>query len=87
MTQISTPSGDIHPRNPWIAALLSFALPGLGQLYNGELNKALWLFLAFLLIGIPGVTYCRPLRAFYPDAATVADECRVDTRRLGRCDR
>jgi signal peptidase I len=56
MTQISTPSGDIHPRNPWIAALLSFALPGLGQLYNGELNKALWLFLAFLLIGIPGVT-------------------------------
>ena len=55
--QISTPSGDIHPRNPWIAALLSLALPGLGQLYNGDLNKALWLFLGFVLIGcFPGVT-------------------------------
>ena len=57
MTQTSTPSGDIHPRNPWIAALLSLALPGLGQLYNGDLNKALWLFLGFVLIGcFPGVT-------------------------------
>jgi len=57
MTQISTPSGDIHPRNPWIAALLSLALPGLGQLYNGDLNKGLWLFLTFVLIGcFPGAT-------------------------------
>jgi signal peptidase I len=57
MTQISTASGDIHPRNRWIAALLSLALPGLGQLYNGELNKALWLFLGYVLIGcFPGVT-------------------------------
>jgi|SRR5665213_2299270 len=55
MTQIST--GNIHPRNPWIAALLSLALPGLGQFYNGELNKALWLFLGFVLVGcFPGVT-------------------------------
>jgi signal peptidase I len=57
MAQISIPSGDIHPRNPWIAALLSLALPGLGQLYNGALNKGLWLFLGFVLIGcFPGVT-------------------------------
>ena len=57
MTQTSTASGDMHPRNRWIAALLSLALPGLGQLYNGELNKALWLFLGFVLIGcFPGVT-------------------------------
>src|ERR1700712_1500311 len=57
MTQISTASGDIHPRNRWIAALLSLGLPGLGQLYNGDLNKALWLFLGFVLIGcFPGVT-------------------------------
>jgi signal peptidase I len=57
MTQILKPSADIHPRNPWIAALLSFALPGLGQLYDGELNKGLWLFLGFVLIGcFPGVT-------------------------------
>src|ERR1051325_5938315 len=57
MTSISTASGDIHPRNPWIAALLALALPGLGQLYNGDLNRALWLFLGFVLIGcFPGVT-------------------------------
>src|SRR3954471_24958907 len=57
MTQISTASGDIHPRNRWIAALLSLALPGLGQLYNGSLNKAFWLFLGYVLIGcLPGVT-------------------------------
>ena len=56
MTQISTASGDIHPRHPWVAALFSFALPGLGQFYNGDLNKAFWLFLAFVLIGcFPGV--------------------------------
>ena len=36
--------------------MFSFALPGLGQFYNGELNKALWVFLGFLLIGVPGVT-------------------------------
>jgi signal peptidase I len=66
MTQISTPSGDIHPRNPWIAALLSLALPGLGQFYNGDLNKAFWLFLGFLLIGcFPGVT----IAALYVPAA------------------
>src|SRR6266567_275132 len=57
MTTIVTASGDIHPRNPWIAALLSLALPGLGQFYNGDLNRALWLFLGFVLIGcFPGVT-------------------------------
>ena len=57
MTQISIASGDIHPRNRWIAALLSLALPGLGQFYNGDLNKAFWLFLGYVLIGcFPGVT-------------------------------
>ena len=57
MTPMSTPSADIHPRNPWIAALLSVALPGLGQFYNGDLNKAFWLFLGFALAGcFPGVT-------------------------------
>ena len=66
MTQMSTASGDIHPRNPWIAALLSLALPGLGQIYNGDLNKALWLFLGFVLLGcFPGVT----IAALYVPAA------------------
>ena len=85
MTQISTPSGDIHPRNPWIAALLSLALPGLGQFYNGDLNKALWLFLGFVLIGcFPGVT----IAALYVPAVLMLPllliERRADVRPLGR---
>jgi len=42
---------------PVAAALLSAALPGLGQLYNGELNRGLWFFLGFALVGIPGVVF------------------------------
>ncbi len=47
---------DIQPRRPLIAALLSLSLPGLGQLYNGEINRGLWLFLAFVLTGSPAAT-------------------------------
>ena len=56
MTQTETSLYDIHPRQPLVAALLSLSLPGLGQLYNGDINKALWLFLAYVLICVPGVT-------------------------------
>ncbi len=54
MTQTAPALDDIHPRRPLVAALLSLALPGLGQLYNGDINKALWLFLAYVLVGVPG---------------------------------
>jgi signal peptidase I len=43
------------PRKPAFALVMSLVLPGYGQLYNGELNKAIWLFLAFALLSIPGV--------------------------------
>lgn len=43
------------PRRPLYAVLMSLILPGFGQLYNGEVNKAIWLFLAFSLLSIPGV--------------------------------
>jgi signal peptidase I len=56
MTQIAPALDDIHPRRPLVAALLSLSLPGLGQLYNGDINKALWLFLAYVLVTVPGVT-------------------------------
>jgi len=56
MTNSAASLDDNHPRRPLVAALLSLALPGLGQLYNGELNKGLWLFLANVLIFVPGVT-------------------------------
>ncbi len=41
------------PRKPLFAALMSTALPGLGQLYNGEFNKAIWLFLLFAIVSVP----------------------------------
>ncbi len=43
------------PRRPWLAALLSLVLPGFGQLYVGDANRALGIFLAFALLGIPVV--------------------------------
>ncbi|MBK7053085.1 MAG: signal peptidase I [Rhodoferax sp.] len=43
------------PRKPWFAMLASLVLPGLGQFYNGELNRAIWLFLTFALLSVPGL--------------------------------
>lgn len=42
------------PRKPWVAALMSLALPGWGQLYNGQADRAIWWFLAFALLLLPG---------------------------------
>ena len=41
------------PRNPLMAALMSLTLPGFGQLYNGEVNRGLLLFVGFTLCSIP----------------------------------
>lgn len=46
----------IAPRKPVLAALASLVLPGFGQFYNGDLNRAIWLFLVFALLCIPGVS-------------------------------
>ncbi|MEQ1619762.1 MAG: signal peptidase I [Methylococcales bacterium] len=46
-----------HPRKPWLALAMSFVLPGFGQLYNGEANKAIWLFIAFAVLSIPGLVF------------------------------
>jgi len=43
------------PRKPVFALVMSLVLPGFGQFYNGEANKAIWLFLAFALLSIPGI--------------------------------
>ena len=45
---------DPQARKPWVAALMSLALPGWGQLYNGQANRAIWFFLAFALLLLPG---------------------------------
>lgn len=57
------------PRRPLLAALFSLVLPGFGQFYNGEVNKAIWLFLGFALLLIPGtalVALYLPARAMMP---------------------
>src|SRR5262249_34867148 len=44
---VEQPAGQ---RSPAAAALLSLVLPGLGQLYNGEVMKALVFFLGWIFV-------------------------------------
>ena len=44
-----------RPRRRGIAALMSLMLPGFGQLYNGQINRAIWVFLLFCLLSVPVV--------------------------------
>ncbi len=43
-----------HPRRALFAALMSSVLPGFGQLYNGQVNRAIWFYLAICLLVVPG---------------------------------
>lgn len=61
-------SSYIKPRNPVFASLMSAVLPGFGQLYNGELNKAAWLFLSFTFFTIPAVAL---LVMYLPSTSTM----------------
>ncbi len=36
------------PKNPWVALVLSFLFPGIGQIYNGQAAKAVFFFGAFV---------------------------------------
>lgn len=47
----------MSPRRPWVAALMSLVLPGFGQLYNGQPNKAIWMFFLFGIIAVPVTTF------------------------------
>ncbi|MFK7964640.1 MAG: signal peptidase I [Burkholderiaceae bacterium] len=40
-------------RRPVLAAVMSACLPGMGQLYNGQANRAIWLLVGFCLIATP----------------------------------
>jgi hypothetical protein len=44
----ASPYAPRLPKNPWLAVLFSFLFPGLGQVYNGEIAKALVFFAAFV---------------------------------------
>jgi len=45
-----TAKADAPKRNPGYAALLSFVIPGLGQVYNGEIVKGLVLLVAYVAL-------------------------------------
>ena len=49
-------------KKPWLAILLSFLLPGLGQLYNGQFKKALSIFALIIFINVLSQ---KPIQAFY----------------------
>ena len=57
------PAGQVAPKNPALALLASFFLPGLGSMLNGEGGKGAGILigylvcipLSFVLIGIPGM--------------------------------
>lgn len=38
-------------KNPWLAAVLSLLIAGLGQIYNGEVGKGIAFFIVAILIG------------------------------------
>src|SRR5689334_17056272 len=44
-----------HPRKPHHALLMSLVLPGFGQLYNGCINRGIFLFLGFVILCMPGL--------------------------------
>ena len=68
LSSAATSDPKPSPRRPWLAALMSLMLPGFGQLYNGDVHRAIWLFLVLALLCIPGVA----LAALYlPDVLTV----------------
>ncbi len=48
---------DVRPRRPLLALLLSLVLPGFGQLYNGQVNRGIWLFLAYGVLVLPGMAW------------------------------
>jgi TM2 domain-containing membrane protein YozV len=40
----------MHARNPWVAAIASLLLPGIGQVYNGQVSKGIMIFLSCWLV-------------------------------------
>ncbi|OPY72582.1 MAG: Signal peptidase I P [Syntrophorhabdus sp. PtaU1.Bin058] len=50
-----------RPRKRWIAGLLSLVQPGLGQIYNGQLRKAIVIYILPLLL-IPIMILCLNVR-------------------------
>jgi TM2 domain-containing membrane protein YozV len=50
----------VEMRNPWVSLILSFFIPGLGQIYNGQLTKGIifvgiGFFLALTIVLLIGI--------------------------------
>lgn len=39
-------------KNPWLAAILSLLVAGLGQIYNGEIGKGIAFFVVAIVLGL-----------------------------------
>ncbi|HSQ93824.1 MAG TPA: hypothetical protein VLL74_05990 [Methanoregula sp.] len=74
-------------RNPFIAGLLSFVSPGLGQFYNGHTLKGLFIFTGFIAVsfGITGQEFRTPL--FFGIWLAGIIESIWSTRRINRYER
>jgi len=47
----------VKPRKPLLALLMSLVLPGFGQIYNGEVNKGVWLIIGLAFVSVPGLAF------------------------------
>ena len=59
----------VVPRKPLLALLMSLILPGFGQLYNGEPNRAIWFFLVYFGLGAPALAL---IALYVPSSAMLA---------------
>lgn len=80
---LTSPRKISSHRNPFIAAVFSLALPGSGQIYNGQLGKGIGVFLVCWLI-IPWVMGMDSYWIFVPWVYGVIDAfgnaCRIEAR-------
>ena len=44
-----TVASTVGEKKPWLAAILSFLIVGLGQIYNGEIRKGIVLIIAYVI--------------------------------------
>ena len=60
--------GKEHVKKPYVAAILSLLIPGLGQAYNGEKEKAQGIFIVFLMLSffIPGLLFLMSQTSLVP---------------------
>lgn len=64
--------GKVMERNRWVAAALSLAMPGLGQVYNGEPVKAMSFFVVFILVPLAGFRFSAYLPGGWLIAGVIA---------------